>query len=163
MLILPEGSRGAFKKPFGTLFGTMDEIVPLLEGKVVYAVGDVVSYNLRKKNIPAALSVIDGFTMRSPCRHMPALTGHVIRVKNPAGTITDELIAALGEGIAHPPAIIVVDGEEDLATIPLVIAAPEGAAVIYGQPHEGVVLNFVTSESKATARRMLGHFVRNGQ
>ena len=38
------------------------------------------------------------------------------------------------------PVTVLVDGEEDLAVIPLVMAATDGAIVLYGQPHQGVVL-----------------------
>jgi len=43
---------------------------------------------------------------------------------------------------------IVVDGEEDLATLPAILYAPLGSAVVYGQPNEGSVLVEVTPEKK---------------
>jgi uncharacterized protein (UPF0218 family) len=43
--------------------------------------------------------------------------------------------------------VIFVDGEEDLAVIPLVIAAPDGAAILYGQPGKG------SSSGSLTRRR----------
>jgi uncharacterized protein (UPF0218 family) len=91
---------------------------------------------------------------------MPVVQGECIRVRNPAGTLTDELISALDHAIGHPPVTVIVDGEEDLAVIPLVIAAPEGAVVLYGQPHRGIVLRVVNHEAKKTARHFLTHFIR---
>jgi uncharacterized protein (UPF0218 family) len=82
-------------------------------------------------------------------------------VKNPAGTLTDDLIRALDRAIMHPPVTVIVDGEEDLAVIPLVIAAPNGAIVLYGQPHQGVVLRKVNREAKETARHFLTHFIHS--
>ena len=61
----------------------------------------------------------------------------------------------------HPPFTVLVDGEEDLAVIPLVIAAPDGAIVLYGQPRQGVVFRIVNSEAKYTARQFLSHFIRS--
>ena len=61
----------------------------------------------------------------------------------------------------HPPVTVLVDGEEDLAVIPLVMAAPIGALVLYGQPHQGVVLRTVNLEAKETARNLLSHFIRS--
>ena len=55
-------------------------------------------------------------------------------------TLTDDLIRALERAINRNPVMIFVEGEEDLAVIPLVIAAPDGAVILYGQPHEEVVL-----------------------
>jgi hypothetical protein len=82
-------------------------------------------------------------------------------VKNPAGTLTEELIRALDHAIMHPPATVIVDGEEDLAVIPLVIAAPDGAIVLYGQPHQGVVLRRVNKKAKETAHNFLTHFIHS--
>jgi uncharacterized protein (UPF0218 family) len=163
MLILPEEHRRLFKEPFGTLYQSIDEVVPFIKGKDVYTVGDVVTHNLRKKGITPAVAVVDGYTMRSPCNRMPELHGECIQVKNPAGTITDELIRALERAVRNPPSTIVVDGEEDLAVIPLILTAQDGTIVLYGQPHKGVVLRTVDSEARKTAQRFLAHFIRTGQ
>jgi len=160
MLILPEEHRRLFKEPFGVLYQSMDEVVPLIKGKDVYTVGDVVTHNLQKKGITPTVAVVDGYTMRSPCNRMPAVHGECIQVKNPAGTITDELVCALERAVRNPPSTIVVDGEEDLAVIPLVLTAHDGAIVLYGQPHKGVVLRTVDSEARTTAQRFLSHFTR---
>ena len=53
------------------------------------------------------------------------------------------------------PAMVLIDGEEDLLTIPAVIEAPLGAVVFYGQPLEGVVAVEVDERSKANARQIL--------
>jgi uncharacterized protein (UPF0218 family) len=160
MLILPEEHRRLFKEPFGVLYRTMDEVVPLIEGKVVYTVGDVVTHNLQKKGITPEVAIVDGYTMRSPCNRMPAFHGECIQVKNPAGTLTDELISALEHAVRNPPSTIIVDGEEDLAVIPLVLTAHDGAIVLYGQPQKGVVLRTIDSEARKTAQRLLAHFTQ---
>jgi len=159
MLTLPEEYRKLFQEPFGELYRNIDEIVPLIADCTIYAVGDVVTHNLQKRGITPAIAVIDGYTMRSPCKRLPVFRGECIRVKNPAGTLTVDLIRALDYAIMHPPATVIVDGEEDLAVIPLVIAAPNNAIVLYGQPHKGVVLRRVNFEAKETARNFLTHFI----
>jgi uncharacterized protein (UPF0218 family) len=98
--------------------------------------------------------------MRSPCKRMPELTGICIRVRNPAGTLTNDLLHALDTAVANAPSTVLVEGEEDLAAIPMVIAAPLGSVVLYGQPHEGVVLRTVTREAQKTAREYLSRFVQ---
>jgi uncharacterized protein (UPF0218 family) len=159
MLILPEERRHFFKDPFGELSSDISRIIPRLAHSTVYAVGDVVTHNLQKNGITPDVSIIDGQTMRSPYTHAPPLSGRIIRVKNPPGTITDELVAGIDDAIALPPATISVSGEEDLAVIPLVLAAPEGTLVLYGQPHKGVVICTVDPASKEKARELLSHFV----
>jgi hypothetical protein len=162
MLTLPEEHRKLFQEPFGELYRNLDEVIPKISGCIIYAVGDVVTHNLQKKGITPVIAVVDGYTMRLPCGRTQVTHGECIRVKNPAGTLTDDLIRALEYAIEHPPVTVIVEGEEDLAVIPLVIAAPEGAVILYGQPHQGVVLRIVNSEAKNVARQFLSHFVRSG-
>jgi GTP-dependent dephospho-CoA kinase len=160
MLVLPEEHRRLFKEPFGELYPSIDDILPLIEGKDVYTVGDVVTHNLQKKGKIPAVAVVDGFTMRSPCNRMPAINGECIQVKNPAGTLTDELICALERAVKNPPCTIVIEGEEDLAVIPLVLTAHDGAIVLYGQPRKGVVFRTVDRAARKTARQFMAHFTR---
>ena len=159
MLTLPEEHRKLFQEPFGDLYKDIEEIIPIIENCTVYAVGDVVTHNLQKRGITPAVAVVDGYTMRLPCKRLPVFQGVCVKVKNPAGTLTDALIRALDHAIRNPPATVVVEGEEDLAVIPLVIAAPDDAVILYGQPHQGVVLRKVNFEAKETARRFLAHFI----
>ena len=159
MLVLPDESRRLFKDPFGTLYPGIEEVLPHLAGRTVYAVGDVVTANLHKHGITPAIAIIDGQTMRSPCERLPEVKGACIRVKNPPGTITDELARALNDALHRTPVTILVEGEEDLAVIPLVIAAPESAVVLYGQPHKGVVLRTIDKAAKETARTFLEQFI----
>ncbi|MDK2891193.1 MAG: GTP-dependent dephospho-CoA kinase [Methanoculleus sp.] len=160
MLRLPEAHRDLFKKPFGTLYGSIGELLPRLEGRAVYAVGDVVTHNLLAAGVVPDIAIIDGYTMRTPCNRSPLLRARRLTAKNPPGTITDELADAIDEGVRGQPAVIFVEGEEDLAVIPLVLAAPPGAAVLYGQPGEGVVLRLVDASAKKEAASMLNVFVR---
>jgi hypothetical protein len=162
MLVLPEEHRQLFKEPFGELHRHIDSILAAITGHTVYTVGDVVTHTLLKKGITPAIAVVDGLTMRSPCIRPLQCTGERLQVDNPPGTITEELVRALEYAVAHPPMTIVVNGEEDLAVIPLVIAAPDGTILLYGQPHEGVVLRRIDAESKAVARKLLRHFVHTG-
>lgn len=53
------------------------------------------------------------------------------------------------------PVMVLIDGEEDLLTIPAVIEAPVGSVVFYGQPLEGVVAVSVDEKSKSKAREVL--------
>ena len=44
-----------------------------------------------------------------------------------------------------------MDGEEDLAVLPAVILAPQGAIVIYGMPNTGLVIITVNDEHRRNA------------
>jgi hypothetical protein len=67
-------------------------------------------------------------------------------VKNPPSKITKELQDAVKDAV--PPLKIIVEGEEDLATLPAILMAQFGSVVAYGQPNEGIVLVEVTKEKK---------------
>jgi hypothetical protein len=163
MLRLPPEKRHFFKTPFGTLYAECEDVLPLIEGKTVYTVGDVVTWSLVRRGVVPRIAVIDGHTMRSPFNRSPAVFQKRLHARNPPGTITTELSDALDHAVQGPGALILVDGEEDLAVIPLVIAAPVGALILYGQPGEGVVLCEVTPAAKEKARTMLAHFVDEGE
>jgi GTP-dependent dephospho-CoA kinase len=160
MLVLPKEHRKLFKNPFGELHRDIDTVIPLLANRIIYTVGDVVTHNLQKRGIIPAIAVVDGQTMRLPCNPIPDLISKRVHVINPPGTLTDDLIHALEQAVNSTPVMIIVEGEEDLAVIPLVIAAPDGAVILYGQPHEGVVIRTVDAGAKAAARKLLNHFIQ---
>ena len=55
-------------------------------------------------------------------------------------------------GMKEREAVIVVDGEEDLLTLPAIVESPDDAFVVYGQPSEGLV---VVTETAARKREIL--------
>ena len=162
MLLLPEDRRHLFRTPFGTLYPDIDQVIPLVRDACVYTVGDVVTYHLIQKGVVPAVAIIDGHTMRIPCNRYPAVYRRRIVARNPPGTLTRELVDALDRAVADPGVLIFVEGEEDLAVIPLVLAAPDGAVILYGQPGEGVVVCRVTNAAKEQARTLLSCFVEAG-
>jgi Uncharacterized protein conserved in archaea len=159
MFYLPEGERHLLKKPFGTLYRDLNDILPLLAGKKVYAVGDVVTQGLLQQGIIPTLAVIDQRSMRAPCGEIPHYRSHRFSARNPAGMITDELIEGIDRALQSEPSVIIVEGEEDLAVIPVVLKAAEGGILLYGQPHEGVVLREITPEAREEAKALLSHFI----
>ncbi len=168
MLSLPPGLRGAFKRPFGPVY---TDAAALLDdaGRPVIAVGDVVSYHLRAAGHRPAVAVIDGRTEREAVDDgiREALSDPERRrdVANPPGTLSEPLLCALADVAAEfgggadaeggGAVTIVVDGEEDLATLPAVLVAPIGATVVYGQPGDGMVRVAVTADAKAEMRSLL--------
>ncbi len=158
MLILPPEQRSKFKKPFGKLFPGINEALPEITGRKIYSVGDVVTHNLIKAGIVPDIAVVDGNTMRQACSCMQPVSSPRIDVKNPAGTITDELTEALKGAVSVNPRLISVDGEEDLAVIPLATVAPDSSVILYGQPHEGVVVLVVDASAREKAEELLSLF-----
>ncbi len=159
MLTLPPENRWLFREPFGTVFSDFSMVLPYIEGKIFCTVGDVVTHNALSAGLIPSIGVIDGFTKRSPYLKMPEIQGHILHVTNPAGTITDELIAALRLAMDEIPCVVMVNGEEDLAVLPLTEILPDGAIILYGQPEEGLVICEVNTQLRANAKKLLTYFV----
>ncbi len=160
-LILPDELRFLLKEPLGRLYRcngidcvrAMEE--ELKSAPKVVAVGDVTAFYLMEASLLPDLIIVDHKTKRSstPDHVRQGLDSdgyRTVEVKNPAATITSELIDLIKRSLGQKDKTrIVVDGEEDLATLPVIQYAPLGTAVVYGQPNEGSVLVIVTPDKKA--------------
>jgi uncharacterized protein (UPF0218 family) len=83
-----------------------------------------------------------------------------VNIENPAGVITSiayDHIRKICSKCNHgsSPIAIVVDGEEDLLTLPVVKFAPLGSLVVYGQPCVGIVLVKITDQIKFEAELIM--------
>ena len=153
LLRLPDALRAELKEPWGPVFSDAD---PLLAqaGDPLIAVGDVVTHHLEAAGRRPNVALVDEMTERSAvAAHILEAAGEPdVTVENPAATLTDDLLSALREAIdADVPVRIHVEGEEDLAALPAIVAAPDGASLVYGQPGEGMVLVAVTPEARERA------------
>jgi uncharacterized protein (UPF0218 family) len=159
---LTPGLRRKLKKPLGRFFPSTDvrgeEFLALVTGaSLVVAVGDRVTETLQETTGRSPdVFVVDGMERRS-AREIPRIAhGSTLKAKNPAGRITGAARSAMKRAFAgEKPVMVLIDGEEDLLTIPAVIEAPVGSVVFYGQPMEGVVAIRVDEKSKASAREVL--------
>ncbi len=166
-LFLPEMQKEWFKKPFGKLFTTTSFLQHDDPEKIV-AVGDMVSQDCNKLHLNQKLSVVDFTVQRKKIfRKIQELGFHgsetVLPAKNPQSHITPSLFTAIMQAIAlfsqDNQIVMVVDGEEDLAVIPLVLALPLDFVIVYGQPGEGIVRLPITLEAKNYAYMLLQKFV----
>lgn len=160
VLELPDHLRGELKDPFGPIYTDATELLAVA-GRPVIAVGDVVTYHLLQAGTTPDVSLIDGKTEREAVDdHISAgIEGFDTRltVANPAATLTDDLLSALRRALdsADTTVIVVETGEEDLAAVPAIVAADEGAAVVYGQPGAGMVLASVDEALKSELRGLM--------
>jgi uncharacterized protein (UPF0218 family) len=157
VLSLPERLRSELKEPLGPVVADAETLLAAVEAPLV-TVGDIVTYHLEEAGRQPDVALFDARTKREPVDDAvgAALAEADIRVENPAGTLTRELLVALREAIDAPgPVRVRVDGEEDLAALPAILAAPEGASVVYGQPGEGMVHVRATSGAQERSRDIL--------
>ena len=165
ILILPEKLRKRLKKPLGTLItGDFTETMQkfkaiLIKEKPVklIAVGDAISESLMKNGIFPDLFIVDNRIMREDIAPIKFDAQRTIYAKNAAGTISDEAWNVIKDALnSDVQTKIVIDGEEDLLTLPAVLFAPENSFVVYGQPREGMVVVKVTKEKKMEIRSIVG-------
>lgn len=164
---LPVELRPRLKKPYGKLFpgdhpSVVDQIRDCLDESLVIAVGDVTTYNLFKAGVRPRLCFIDQYTKRTAVSKaiaaVTARTDYVnVYVKSPAGMLSGEMVLAIKEALASADKhiCVCVDGEEDLATLPVIALCDVGSLVLYGQPDEGLVCVRVTDEKKEEMSGML--------
>ena len=146
-LVLPDKDRQAFKEPLGTEL--YDSDLEEFEAKTpLITVGDVVSLTFREHGIRPFLSIYDGMTERRE------MTGFAILVENeekeevvnPAGAITRGLVDCIRRCMEGSGGLIKVDGEEDLALLPVILLAPSGSDIVYGWPGK-CMMRITTDES----------------
>lgn len=179
--VLPEALRKELAAPFGPILQS-EQLKDHLAGvEVIVAVGDVVSLTLKILGITPRLFVCDYQTQRGIPSGAGTFTKGLVSnesalyemelgqwgeigftVRNAAGTITRQAWDAIRIGLDHPegPVRVHVTGEEDLLGIPCFLEAPEGAAVLYGMPNQGVVVVRVDAAFKARVAALLARFQR---
>lgn len=158
---LPDSLRTALKDPAGPIFTSVDTLLEEA-GIPLITVGDVVTHHVLGGGVTPDVALIDDQTERTTVA--PAVSARIAEatfdetreVANPPATLTASLLEELVDAVDRSGTTrIVVEGEEDLATLPAVLAAPLGASIVYGQPGEGMVLVFVTESSREQMRELL--------
>ncbi|WP_226039210.1 GTP-dependent dephospho-CoA kinase family protein [Natrinema sp. DC36] len=161
LLVLPDELRHELKEPMGPIETDADRLLEAVDGPLI-AVGDVVTYHLLQAGHRPDVALVDGRTKRSAVDEeiREAVTsGASIEVRNPPAELSAPVIRALRRALAtDDPTTILVDGEEDLVALPAIVAAPEGASVVYGQPDEGMVHVKVTDDHRTEMRDLLERF-----
>lgn len=160
---LPETIRLQLKKPFGKIIRIRSRNeFGMTEGGKIIAVGDISVANLLKAAIIPHLSIVDFYVQRKVAYQNLTQLGFGsanpdVIVKNEAGQVSKNLIDEINKAMSQRhKSIILVEGEEDLATIPAILLAPIGSSVIYGQPNKGAVLVNVTPDIKDKLCKLLG-------
>lgn len=159
VVALPERLRGELKEPMGPVFGDPGELLARVEGRLI-AIGDIVTYHFEGVGVSPDVAVVDGRTKREAVdeevREALDTSARRIAVRNPPGTLSADLLAGLVEALDAPEKTVLdVDGEEDLAVLPAILAAEVGASVVYGQPGEGMVHVAVTPSTRTRVAELI--------
>ena len=160
--VLTPSLRRRLKRPLGRLFPSSEvrgeEFLELsTRSSFVVAVGDRVTETFQELTGRSPdVFVVDGRERRA-AREVPRIPhASTVLAKNPPGGISRAARLAVKKAFAsEKPAMVLIDGEEDLLAIPALIEAPIGALVFYGQPLKGVVAVEVDEKAKKRANDLL--------
>ena len=163
MRVLPEKLRYLLKEPIGQLVSEKMLLKLLKNEKYIVSIGDMVTYTIIKNDIKPIICIIDFITRRGECSPeikstIRSFGNECISVKNPAGTLSDELWSAIDSSLKDYKSKklrIEVEGEEDLASLAAIYLAPSDVTIIYGLPDKGVLIVKPTYENKKKAKQIL--------
>jgi uncharacterized protein (UPF0218 family) len=171
LLLLPDELRSLLKEPLGKLYpGDGLDCIKAMErelgrAKKLVAVGDMTAFYLLKAGIVPDLLIVDNKTKRMPVsdqviEKLDHKSYKMVQVQNPAATLSKDLMDQIQTSLQGEEKIkIIVEGEEDLATLPAILYAPLGSTVVYGQPNEGSVLVDVTAEKKLHIEELMKRMI----
>ena len=165
-LVLPDDMREELARPsYGELVPEKELRERLTDSSRVICVGDVVTVTLIELGLEPDVAVFDYRTQRSDNpdakKTISGLSGTLVRVENPPGTITRALWRAVRDAVTGVgKKKIEVAGEEDLAALVAVATAPDGAHVIYGLPQRGLMVVRVEESTRAAAVAAISRMAR---
>ncbi len=167
MYRLPEYMKDELRKPMGPVFANTEDLLAFakkMKFPALVAVGDVCAKALIDNGITPDLAVIDNRTRREAFNWEPKFSGNVVRVSNEPSTISDGLEQAVEQAFANrsgKKTMIRVDGEEDLAVLPVLKHCPLNSLVVYGLWFKGVVAVTADEGVKNNSARLMNEMRMN--
>lgn len=158
---LTEELRKELKAPLGKLMNSEQFLKEVRSNGYLISVGDESSFLLLKNRIEPDLMIVDNRIRREEApkevqKKIAGYSGKEIPVDNPPSEISESLQKEVKNAIENcMKTKIVVTGEEDLAVLPCMRYAKEGSRIVYGQPHEGIVLINVNQNTRGMVNRIL--------
>lgn len=148
--------RDELKRPLGQLVtGSVRECIKELNEFIlrenptgIFLVGDTIARTAIESGINPDVIIIDKMEMRQRALSFKHNQLHVFHTSNTRGTISLESWKTVEEAISRGNSVVLVDGEEDLLTLIVILSAPSGSFVVYGQPNQGIVIVRVSPDKK---------------
>lgn len=180
---LPNNLRETLGRPIGTLikdsqpigdavlsflnnYLEYDRISPkeIRKKRLVVGVGDAVVKQMVDHGYQPDVAIVDLHIQRQRVHtHFKQLgfkPKYEYKATNQAGTLSFAAITVVEKIIRQSlfPAVVEIDGEDDLLTLAALFVAPLGAFIVYGQPNEGLVVVEVNEQIKKNVRQWLAAF-----
>jgi GTP-dependent dephospho-CoA kinase len=156
---VPDSLRASLAKKYGPVYTGAEADARILALDPFSSCGDRVTERALQLGRRPLVGIVDYKTQRNEpiardaFRDLAAV--RLVRVRNPAGLLTESLRSAVRELVREGGGLIEVDGEEDLGSLALVESLPAGATVIYGIPGEGVSFVRVDAVAKEHVRQLI--------
>lgn len=149
---ISKADRMKLKRPLGRIL-SIAQVIKIARTKKIIAVGDVCGKALAEHEIKPWIWIYDGKELRKPVQWKIPKANAI--AKNPRGNVTTSLMRAIDLAMRKKRETkIFVKGEEDLATLYCIAAAPKNTTIVYGQPSKGIVVADV-ERKRAFAKRIL--------
>lgn len=165
---LPKELRSVLKKPLGPVKKNNIPTEKDIASSVIVTVGDVTASLFLKGGIVPDIAIVDLFVERKETYTSVSEIGftediHLYRLTNPKSQIHPEVFLTLShifysEDGNLRKSVLQITGEEDLIVLPVILLAPLGTRVYYGQPGVGTVEVIVTEKLKEKMRDLLAKF-----
>tara|TARA_Y100000766_G_scaffold280275_1_gene289821 strand:+ start:181 stop:681 length:501 start_codon:yes stop_codon:yes gene_type:complete len=160
MYILKPGMAQELKQTTSQIYTDTPNI--LYNSKFVATIGDICTVKLIQEKIIPNLMIVDYKTKRNikltemQMSIIESVKSKSVKVDNKPGTISQQLYFEIKNAIkSEIMTKIIVNGEEDLATLPVIKYSKIGAKVIYGMPDRGMVVVDVNQRTKERANKLL--------
>jgi GTP-dependent dephospho-CoA kinase len=156
---VPESLRATLAEQYGPVYSGEAADRRIRSLGVFGTCGDRVTQRAIELGHLPLIGIVDYKTRRNepvdPAAFRALAARRLVRVRNPAGLLTERLRTAVKELVADGGGLIEVDGEEDLGSLALVESLPAGATVIYGIPGAGVSFVSVDAVAKEHVRHLI--------
>ncbi len=157
LIKMPESLRPLLQKPLGRVFKDTKSLlqsIKRLKYSLLIGVGDIIVDSLLKEGIDPDVKVIDLKTRRkkfliSNFKFLMKSKVSNIKYQNKPGTINlktaEKLKELIRDALSSPRrrgsrnSWLVIDGEEDLLTLPAILFAPLNSLVLYGHWQYGII------------------------
>lgn len=166
-LVLPASLREVLRSPFGEIMDAKTYDFSKEERDCLIAVGDVTTKLLHDRNIIPKLSVIDLLVERKRRFQNVSEIGLknvslTYTVQNTPGQISPLVFQRVRDAFLRikqgKTVLLHIIGEEDLTVLPILLQAPLGWVLCYGQPKIGTVKVIVDEEIKKLCKEILQKF-----
>ena len=134
-------------------FCKIDDILKAPPKTKIISVGDVTTSNLHQAGLRPYIEIVDLKTRRGEEHQFESVSGS-FHVLNPAGTLTHDLFL-LVKKLMNRGGRIEVDGEEDLAVIPIIYYSDLNTLVVYGIPDMGMACIAVDADIKSKIKDLV--------